>query len=158
MVQPLFMCLCSFCGDWRGFVSRQFRTRYSGHTLSRLAEFSHNRTKQHGFPTIRRKELKSWNYNSSLVGLCTSMGELYTKVEINWVCLCGSERGWLACPLPNQWCISVIYRICWFGMDFILAWWVFQLKYFLGWSVGNKSRAHTCCLQGVRKCGLLAVG
>ena len=37
----------------------QFRARYCGHTLSRLAEIRHNRTKQSRFPTTRRKSLKS---------------------------------------------------------------------------------------------------
>jgi hypothetical protein len=50
----------SFCGVWRVFVQLQFRTRYSGHTLSRLAEIRHNKTKQSRFPTTRRKSLKSW--------------------------------------------------------------------------------------------------
>jgi hypothetical protein len=28
------------------------------------------------------------------------------------------KRGRLACPVPNQWCVSVMSnRICWFGMD-----------------------------------------
>jgi hypothetical protein len=53
-----------FCGGWRWFVLCQFRTRYCGHTLSRLAEIRHNKTKQTAFPTIRRerasKELE-WN-------------------------------------------------------------------------------------------------
>ncbi len=30
-----------------------------------------------------------------------------------------SLRGWLACPVPNQWRFSVSYRICWFGMDLL---------------------------------------
>jgi hypothetical protein len=42
-----------FCGHWWRFVSRKFRTRYCGHTLSRLAEIRHNMTKQTRFPTIR---------------------------------------------------------------------------------------------------------
>ena len=46
----------SFCGAWAGFVHLQFRTRYCGHTLSRLAEIRHNMTKQSKFPTTRRKE------------------------------------------------------------------------------------------------------
>ena len=29
------------------------------------------------------------------------------------------ERDWLACSVPNQWCISVKHRSCWFGMNFI---------------------------------------
>jgi len=35
-----------------------------------------------------------------------------TKVEINWVCLCAFSFEWgrLACPVPNQWRVSVIYR------------------------------------------------
>ena len=45
-----------FCVDWRGFVLSQFRARYCGHTLSRLAEIRHNRTKQSRFPTTRREE------------------------------------------------------------------------------------------------------
>jgi hypothetical protein len=61
MVQLLSTCSYSFCGGWKWFVLRQFRTRYCGHTLSRLAEIRHNMTKQCGFPTIRRKSLKSWN-------------------------------------------------------------------------------------------------
>jgi hypothetical protein len=44
-----------FCRVWRMFVQPQFRTRYSGHTLSRLGDFGHNMTKQGGFPTVRRK-------------------------------------------------------------------------------------------------------
>jgi hypothetical protein len=51
--------LKSFWGVRRWSVSWKFRTRYCGHTLSRLADTRHNRTKQNGFPTIRRKELKS---------------------------------------------------------------------------------------------------
>jgi hypothetical protein len=47
----------------------QFRTRYCGHTLSRLTEIRHNRTKQCGFPPIRRKSLKSRNAISGLVEL-----------------------------------------------------------------------------------------
>ena len=45
------------CLEW--LCSQKFRTQYCGHTLSRLAEIRHNRTKQSGFPTIRRRELKS---------------------------------------------------------------------------------------------------
>jgi len=41
------------------FVQLQFKTRYCGHTLSRLAEIRHNKTKQDRFPTIRGKGLKS---------------------------------------------------------------------------------------------------
>jgi hypothetical protein len=54
------------------FVWFQFRTRYCGHTLSRLAGIRHNMTKQTGFPTIRRKgseELGDLQYNSSGSGL-----------------------------------------------------------------------------------------
>jgi hypothetical protein len=40
----------------RSFVQVQFRTRYCGHTLSRLADFCHNMTKQSGLPTVRRRE------------------------------------------------------------------------------------------------------
>jgi hypothetical protein len=61
MIQLLSTCPYSFCGSWGVFVLQQFRTRYCGHTLSRLAEIRHNMTKQCGFPTIRRKDLKSWN-------------------------------------------------------------------------------------------------
>jgi hypothetical protein len=40
-------------------VSLQFQTRYSGHTLSRLAEIRHNKTKQSTFPTTRGKSPKT---------------------------------------------------------------------------------------------------
>ena len=45
-----------FCNIWKMFVQPQFRTRYCGHTLSRLGDFGHNMTKQVGFPTVRRRE------------------------------------------------------------------------------------------------------
>ena len=51
--------LYGFCGIWRVFVSLQFQTRYSGHTLSRLAEIRHNKTKQSTFPTTRGKSPKT---------------------------------------------------------------------------------------------------
>ena len=76
VVQLLPRGLDSFWDAWGWFVACQFRTRYCGHTLSRLAEIRHNKTKQSGFPTIRRKELKSrgeFEYNSTcpgLVGTC----------------------------------------------------------------------------------------
>lgn len=60
MVQLLSTGPYSFCGVWRVFVSSQFQTRYCGHTLSRLMEIRHNKTKQSRFPTIRRVSLKSW--------------------------------------------------------------------------------------------------
>jgi hypothetical protein len=41
--------------DQTGSVGPQFRARYCGHTLSRLAEIRHNKTKQIAFPTIRRE-------------------------------------------------------------------------------------------------------
>jgi hypothetical protein len=56
--------LYSFHGVWGVFVQPQFRTRYSGHTLSRLAEIRHNKTKQSRFPTTRRESPKTrttWN-------------------------------------------------------------------------------------------------
>jgi hypothetical protein len=58
------MCMFSkglygFCGIWSAFVSLQFQTRYSGHTLSRLAEIRHNKTKQTAFPTTRGKSPKT---------------------------------------------------------------------------------------------------
>jgi len=59
MVELFLRGLNGFCDAQGWFVLRQFRTRYCGHTLSRLAEIRHNMTKQCGFPTIRRKELKS---------------------------------------------------------------------------------------------------
>jgi len=46
----------SFCCVWMMFVLPQFRTRYSGHTLSRLEEISHNKTKQIRFPNTRREK------------------------------------------------------------------------------------------------------
>jgi len=67
MVQLLSTCPYSFCGGWEVFVLRQFRTRYCGHTLSRLAEIRHNMTKQTEFPTIRRKGLKSWNTMNTIL-------------------------------------------------------------------------------------------
>ena len=51
--------LDGFCGIWRVFVSPQSKTRYSGHTLSRLAEIRHNMTKQSRFPTTRGKSPKT---------------------------------------------------------------------------------------------------
>jgi hypothetical protein len=60
MVQLFIRGLNGFCDAQGWFVLPQFRTRYCGHTLSRLAEICHNMTKQSGFPTTRRKELKSW--------------------------------------------------------------------------------------------------
>lgn len=60
MVQPFPTGLDSFCAVWRVFVLLQFRTRYSGHTLSRLAEIKHNKTKQSRFPNTRRESPKSW--------------------------------------------------------------------------------------------------
>ena len=50
----------SFYDAWKVFVSSQFQTRYCGHTLSRLAEIRHNKTKQSRFPTTWRESLKSW--------------------------------------------------------------------------------------------------
>ena len=50
----------SFYDAWRVFVSSQFQTRYCGHTLSRLAEIRHNKTKQSRFPTTWRESLKGW--------------------------------------------------------------------------------------------------
>jgi len=46
----------SFCGVCKSFVQVQFRTRYCGHTLSRLTDFCHNMTKQSRLPTVRRRE------------------------------------------------------------------------------------------------------
>jgi hypothetical protein len=45
----------SFWSVWKMFVQPQFRTRYCGHTLSRLGDFGHNMTKQGGFPSVRRR-------------------------------------------------------------------------------------------------------
>ena len=58
-----FLVHTVFRAGWRGFVLCQFHSRYCGHTLSRLAEIRHNKTKQVGFPTIRRGRgpRKSWN-------------------------------------------------------------------------------------------------
>jgi len=55
-------------------------------------------------------------------------GLIETSKSVHWACvwrlkwieyafMLFLKRGWLACPVPNQWCISVTYRICWFGMD-----------------------------------------
>jgi hypothetical protein len=74
MVQLFSACPYSFCGGRRWFVLSQFRTRYCGHTLSRLAKIRHNRTKHDGFPTIRRKESEESEYNSGLVRLLTLGG------------------------------------------------------------------------------------
>jgi len=58
MLQAFPRGLYSFCGVCKSFVHVQFRTRYCGHTLSRLADFCHNMTKQSRLPTVRRRESK----------------------------------------------------------------------------------------------------
>jgi hypothetical protein len=55
MVQMSSTCSNGYKCDQGGFVLPQFRARYCGHTLSRLAEIRHNKTKQTAFPTIRRE-------------------------------------------------------------------------------------------------------
>ncbi len=52
----------SFWSVWTVFVSHQKKTRYCGHTLSRLMDFWHNMTKQRRFPNIWRESPKSWNF------------------------------------------------------------------------------------------------
>jgi hypothetical protein len=50
----------SFRCVWKPFVQVQFRTQYSGRTLSRLRDFGHSMTKEDGFPTVRRRG-QPWN-------------------------------------------------------------------------------------------------
>jgi hypothetical protein len=56
MLQAFPRGLYIFVGVCSSFVQVQFRTRYCGHTLSRLADFCHNMTKQSRLPTVRRRE------------------------------------------------------------------------------------------------------
>ena len=58
--------------DQGGAVLPQFRARYSGHTLSRLAEIRHNKTKQTAFPTVGRESMKSqatWETSQAVLTL-----------------------------------------------------------------------------------------
>ena len=63
------------------------------------------------------------------------------KVEMNWVCLCAflSKLGRLACPVPNQGRVSVIYRTCWFGMNLATNLKIWEAKH---------TRFLCCCLRG----------
>jgi hypothetical protein len=58
-------CKC----DQGGPVLPQFRARYCGHTLSRLAEIRHNKTKQTTFPTVRRKKCEEFSHFNVALGL-----------------------------------------------------------------------------------------
>jgi hypothetical protein len=62
------------------FVSRKFRTRYSGHGLSRLACFGHNTTKQDGFPTTWRESLNG-HANELLTWL--SKASTFVSMEVD---------------------------------------------------------------------------
>ena len=109
-------------GVCRSFVQVQFRTRYCGHTLSRLADFCHNMTKQSRLPTVRRREsenmtcvlhwywglqrLKHWEisfFNSSMPLLFFFEG------------LAGS----FCTESTAQFCLEM----CWFGMHCLLCCW-----------------------------------
>jgi hypothetical protein len=66
-------CLCS----------SNSKARYSGHTLSRLAEIRHNRTKQSRFPTTWRESLESretWSNNSKSSWLSRILNFYWVRV------------------------------------------------------------------------------
>ena len=157
MARLFSACPYGFWSGWEGFVLSQFRTRYCGHTLSRLAVIRHNKTKQTRFPTVRRERsleraglgILFWPSRGFLDFFDT--GGTCMKVEINWVCLlCLFDGGRLARPVPNQWRVSVIYRACWFGID---------LATKLRWREKPSTHAFCgCCLQEQKGCGPLADG
>jgi hypothetical protein len=90
------------------FVQPQFRTRYSGHTLSRLGDFGHNMTKQGGFPTVRRRGSDKVKPSMACVLHWSGGGIVEHKVETleNSIhqfkyAFC-RMLGWLVNIVPNQ--------------------------------------------------------
>jgi hypothetical protein len=105
MVQMSSTCPNGFPSDPGVSVLPRFHSRYCGHTLSRLAEIRHNKTKQTSFPTIRRVEglervgmqsdsfcsRDSWNFFEGAK-------KRAWRLKSNWVCLCAflsKGVGWL---------------------------------------------------------------
>jgi len=72
-----------FCGVLKSFVQVQFRTRYCGHTLSRLTDFCHNMTKQCILPTVRRREPEQGDLSIA----CVLLGEthLVLNKDYKWL-------------------------------------------------------------------------
>ena len=157
MVQLFSACPYTFYWGRRRFVLCQFRTRYCGHTLSRLAGINHNMTKQTGFPTIRRKGSEESEYNSGLVWFWTSAG-IGLSLRKGWNKFSRplwTGVGWLVLCWINDTSPVITDRICWFGMDILLSQ---KLKLR---AVVDTSRAHKSFLLLLAKsegCGLLADG
>ena len=153
MVQLLSWEPYSFCVAWGGFVLGQFRTRYCGHTLSRLAEIRHNMTKQTRFPTVRRKSLKSWNTWNTIQVVSDLVG-----LRLHWVLIGGREAmckveiklsmpflhfswgvGWLVlCRINDAFPVHQQDMLIWNGL---WAW----LLYRPCRKGGHKSQAHMFC-------------
>jgi len=97
--------LYSFCGIWSVFVSLQFQTRYSGHTLSRLAEIRHNKTKQSTFPTTRGKSPKTTVTLKVILVYFVPLQVLLVKQFVITSCNIGlranDKDGW-----KGKWCLS----------------------------------------------------
>lgn len=103
---------CCFHVDWRASMFSEFRTRYCGHLLARLAKYGHNTTKQTTFPTTWRESLKE---QTSLVitklvwasRACTILSRRLKVGLLRCSCLVSLQhglKGRLACLGPSYWC------------------------------------------------------
>ena len=128
VLEAFYKCPYSLHGVWTSFVHVQFRTRYCGHTLSRLADFCHNMTKQCTLPTVRRREPEKGDLSIACVlhfnatGGCKgwNIGKSHFSIQ---VCLCYFFKG-LAGDFCTKSTAHFCLEMCWFGMYCLL---------FVGW-------------------------